>query len=339
MIPDFGLITNIYHVQTHAMKHLDELRKELTPICEDLEVYRLRYLKKAKNAQRLLIVPILLFLGSLAGMFFYDHLYFYFILGMIAAALLLAFIYIKLYNELIQAYQTKFKSLLIEKIVRGLYPNMKYQPSGFMPKNDFYKSGIFARKGRVDENYTGADYFEGIVSNVPIRFSEISTTQLRGKNTTVLFSGIFMVLDVEKEFEGITLILPDDYEQHFGELGVQLQASLAHIQNSELIYLEEHPDFEQKFRIFSTNTQETLNLLNEELLDNILWIRNRYNSEISIAFKDKAIYLAIHLGYRGLFDANIHKSLTEDDELFNRIYAELVTCFRLVKHFPTTHLN
>lgn len=319
------------------MKHLNELRAELAPIRADLEIYRLRYLKKAKSAQMLLIFPLLLFIGSIVGMFLLYDYYFYFVIAMILSTLLTAFIYLKLYSPQIQDYQKKFKSVLLEKIVHALYPDMQYKADGYIAKEVFYKSDIFS--GKADEGYTGEDYFEGVINNVPIRFSEVNAKRLKGKNTTVLFSGIFMVLDVKKEFKGTTLVLPDDYEQLFGQLAVQLQAKLVRIEGSELIYLKKNPNFEDKFVIYSTEKQEALDILNDSMLDNLLWIRNRYNSELSIAFKGGFVYLAISLGYKGLFDADIHKSLTKNDELFDRIYAELVTCFRLVKHLPIKHLN
>jgi hypothetical protein len=317
-------------------KDLDQIQKDLAPIRQQLEALRLKWLKKLRGAQALMAVPILLFIGAVAGMLFLPSFYFYFVLLMVLAAILLAVIYMQLVTKPVDKYRSEFKSMLLEKIVHELYPHMTYQPTAFIPKKDFYASHIF--HGKADEGYQGEDYFEGVINKVPVRFSEVTAHQLSGKNTTVLFSGIFMILDVKKEFKGNTFVLPDNFEKILGQVALTVQEVL-HRLKGELVYLKDNPDFERKFAIFSTDKEEALEILTNEMLDSILWIRDQFNSEISIAFQDGYVYIAIPLNHRHLFEANINKSLVKDEQLLERIYAELGTCLELIDHLPLQHLH
>src|SRR5690606_30629397 len=97
----------------------------------------------------------------------------------------------------------------------------------------------------------------------------------------------------QKQFTGTTLILPDNYEKLFGNFAVQLQSKFVRIKGSELVYIKDKPIFEEHFMIYSTHKEDVLNYLYPDLLDNILWIRNKYKSEIAISFKEDSVYLAI----------------------------------------------
>ena len=319
------------------MKNLEQLKSSMQEVIERLEAERKRQLSAFKLIQKLLVIPIILFVAAAASMLIIPQFWYLAIALMVGASALLGWMYVQQLQKPKQLYREQFKSQFFKEMVANFYPSMHYQPDNYVPKVDFYKSHLF--HGKANEGYTGEDYFSGVVAGMNMRFSEVNAQQLVGKNEVTLFNGIFMVLDIQTQLKGATFIVPDNYEQWLGQLAVKIQDQLDVLREGDLLHLDNAPDFENKFAIYSTNIPEARMILTQELIDSVLWIRKTFESQISLAFQDQQLYIAIPLGHERLFEPELNKSLTADNEMLQRIFAELKSCFDLIHKLPLDQLR
>lgn len=314
------------------MKDLATIQKELAPVQKSLEQYRLDQLKLVNRGKIILTIPIVLFFGCIAGMsIFYPNYMLIFLVGMGACALATVWLYLNAYLNYIQNYQKKFKSTLLEKIVYSVEPDMHYDTSRYIEEKEFDASGLFDTEAY--QGYSGEDYFEGTIGGLPVKFSEIVAKNLSGKNTIDLFNGIFMIVDVKTSFKGRTFVLPEKSENFIDRFNKNMQG---HADRGELITLDHNPTFEQYFAIYTDNKEEANRILSDDMLEGILDVRKTFDSDISISFQDKKglVYIAVAIGTRNLLEPSITESLITDNKVIDRICAELMTCFEIVRELP-----
>ncbi|MCP4439464.1 MAG: DUF3137 domain-containing protein [Aureispira sp.] len=314
------------------MKDLATIQKELASVQKLLEEYRLDQLKMANRGKSLLALPMILFVACIIGMaVFYPDYTLLFLIGMGLCAAATVWLYFNAYLKYIQNYQHKFKSTLLEKIVHSVKPDMSYAPTKYISEAEFDASGLFDTEAY--EGYGGEDLFEGTIGGLPVRFSEIVAKNLSGKNTVDLFNGIFMIVDVKTSFKGKTFVLPEKSENFIDRFNKNIQG---HTDRGELMNMEHQEKFERYFAIYTDTPDEAKRILSDDMLEGILEVRKTFNSDISMSFQDRKglVYIAVAIGSRNLLEPNINESLSKDNKVVDRICAELMTCFEIVKELP-----
>ncbi|MCH2043522.1 MAG: DUF3137 domain-containing protein [Saprospiraceae bacterium] len=314
------------------MKKLEQIQAEIAPIRQNLENYRLDFLKKSNNGRNLLFVPAILAIGCFVGMYLAYNYVFVFLGLLILCALLFVWLYNNKFKAPISEYHSKFKSVLLQKIVHELKPDMEYRPAGYIDQSDFRKSLLF--NNTPNEGYTGEDYFEGKISNLPIKFSEINAKHFLGKNAVNLFQGIFIIVDVDKPFYGKTFILPDLSDAWIGGIKQNIKKDLGKLGRGQLLYLEEHPEFEKYFAIYTTDHKEAKQILTEEMLDSIMELRALFDTDFYMSFQNEEGFVYIAVPMPSILRPNIRKSISENDTELNRMYQQLSTCFKIIKKLP-----
>jgi heme/copper-type cytochrome/quinol oxidase subunit 4 len=210
-------------------------------------------------------------------------------------------------------FVTEFKLNLIQNIVKFFDDSLVYKPDNCISQNDFKSSGLFPQK--IDK-YEGDDYVEGVIGQTKIRFSEIhafieESSGNNKKQYEEIFSGIFFIGDFNKNFNGKTIIMPDNMEKHFGRFAKFMQG-LIHAYG-ELIKLED-VEFENEFVVYSNDQIESRYILSTSLMQRILNFKKKANSHIMMSFVNSQIYIAIPL--RGkLFEPKIFGKLLDEKTL------------------------
>ena len=314
------------------MKKLEDIKTKLAPVRRDLENYRLACLQKSNMGKTLLFIPIIPTLGCLVGIYLVYKYVLVFLGLMVLCALLFVWLYNNKYKAPIHEYHNKFKSVLLQKIVHELKPNMEYRPAGYINQKDFRKSLLF--NNTPNEGYRGEDYFEGVLSGLPVKFSEINAKHFLGKNVVSLFQGIFMIIDVNKQFKGKTFILPDLSDAWIGGIKQNVKKDLGKIGRGQLLYLEDRPTFEKYFAIYTTNDAEAKQILGDAMLDSIVELHELFNTDFYMSFQDEGGLVYIAIPMPSILRPDITKSISENDQELNRMYTQLATCFRIIKTLP-----
>ncbi|NQT27975.1 MAG: DUF3137 domain-containing protein, partial [Candidatus Omnitrophica bacterium] len=204
-------------------------------------------------------------------------------------------------------YVSKFKTGIIEKIVTCVDENLKYSKNGRIPQNTFAKSKIF--KHRID-SYKGDDYVRGRLGQTEVEFSEIHaqyvTRDSKGrKSYHTIFKGLFFVADFNKEFKGVTIVLPDVAEKMLGGLGTMFQSW--NKGRGQLVKLED-PEFEKMFVVYGEDQVGARYILSMSLMRRITDFKNKTKRQIHLSFIRSHIFIAISYR-RDLFEPRIFRTL------------------------------
>ncbi|MBL4654337.1 MAG: DUF3137 domain-containing protein, partial [Bacteroidia bacterium] len=166
--------------------------------------------------------------------------------------------------------------------------------------------------------YYGEDFLQGKKGKILFRFSELHTqTYLkdhRGRKAYMtIFQGLFFVAKFKRRFKGQTVILPDTAQKLFGKFGKEIQ-KLNWFRDD----LVEVPDqeFGKEFVVYSSDPDETKNLLTEQLAKRILDFRNATGHRLSMSFIENCVNVAIPLNL-DLFEPPLYSSMLDFETIFD----------------------
>lgn len=288
----------------------------LLPVLNELELKRKEGLKKGYIAGAVIFA-----IGAGISFFLFggDIMH-----GIIAIFLTIAAIYGAIVFFL-RDFVREFKEKVISSIVTFISPDLKYNQSSHISRDKFRSSEIFTK--RIDR-YNGEDCVSGMVDKTQIEFSEIHaeekhvTRDSKGRRQTryvTIFKGLFFIADFNKEFKGLTLVLPDMAERTLGKFFGQAMQKMNISRKGELIKLED-VNFEKEFVVYGDDQVEARYILSPALMSRILEFRKKSKYEIHLSFKASKVYLAITTNknmfeppkFKSVVDFSIAKDYYED---------------------------
>lgn len=187
----------------------------------------------------------------------------------------------------------RFKNEIIAEIIRFIEPNLKYYPNKYISRAEFTASRLFKRE---PDKYVGDDYVSGKLGSTAIQFSEIHTFyKVRSSDDNKerdekIFSGLFIIADFNKDFQGRTFVLPDKWERKVGRLAHFFQSTEKFY--GELVKMED-PEFEKYFKVYSSDQIEARYILSTSLMRRIIDFRKKTGIEILMSFVNSNLYLAL----------------------------------------------
>jgi len=186
---------------------------------------------------------------------------------------------------------------VVGAVARYVDPGLRYDPDGHISPEQFRASGIF---NHSIDRFQGEDYVAGRIGATAIEFSELhaqyKTTTSTGKTTQThwhtIFRGLFVIADFNKEFRGMTVVLPDVAEKALGWLGQKLQDAFDFVRRGELVKLED-PEFEREFAVYGDDQVEARYVLSPSLMERLLAFKRKAGRQVYFAFVRSKAYIAI----------------------------------------------
>ena len=197
-------------------------------------------------------------------------------------------------------FKQRYKHNLIAQVVRFFGPDFEYQPENSVSENRFLQSRIFEQS--IDR-FKGEDYISGTAGKTRFECSELhaeyktTSTDSKGRRQTqwhTIFKGLYFAADFNKNFNGITLVLPDVAEASFGWLGQKLQG-MNFSRPGELVKLED-PEFEKLFVVYGTDQVEARYILSPALMRRLVDVRRKIGRAVHLSFKDACVFVAMDPG-------------------------------------------
>ncbi len=276
--------------RSFPMAGLDESLAELRELRDATRKKALTY------SAAIIGATILLSLGALviSG----DFLAFVLVPGIILAVVV--------YTQMMGGVQLKYKKLVVPALLNELDPGLSYNPSGYIPREEFRRSKIFSQSA---DSYSGEDLVSGSYKGIPVRFCELKVQEKHsdGKHTSyqTFFSGVFMVADFNKDFKCRHWVLSDTAEAAFGQVVGNFFQKLCLPGRGHMTRMED-PAFEKKFVVYTEDDVEARYILTPKLMRTMLNLSERFRkgvSKIGFAFMDSNVYIAIPIeGGRDLFE-------------------------------------
>ena len=212
-------------------------------------------------------------------------------------------------DELFRKYPADFKNTITRKILTFINPSLTYSAQTYISKQDFQKCNLFG--GRI-EQYTGSDLIEGRIGRTDIKFSYIKADRSNDNEDSEIFQGLFIVVDMNKEFHGQTLIYPNTAEKFLGPFGKILNSLV--LQNGERIELE-NPDFNNEFVVYSSDQIEARYILTPDLMERVLEFKDNFRFSLCFSFTRSRVYIAVTQ-----FTKTINPRIFVDISDFNTCY-------------------
>jgi len=239
------------------------------------------------------------------------------------------------YHYVTRGYIRDFKANVMVKVIRLVDEGLTYAPAAGMTESVYADSRLFP--SHVDR-YSCEDKVSGVIGKTAVEFSEVHSEyktehrDSKGRQHTewhTIFKGLFFAADFNKNFNGLTLVLPDTAQNWFGEaLGSFLQSH--NIGRPDLVKLED-PEFEKLFVVYGSDQVEARYILSPSLMERMTSYRKKTGRKVHFSFNKSKIYVAISCDenlfepriFRTMLDLSIVKKYIDDVKLAVEIVDDL----------------
>ena len=166
----------------------------------------------------------------------------------------------------------------VQQKIISFFGDFKYKHQQTLPAITLNESHLF--HGFHTQN--GDDYFIGEYQGVGITVSEETLITGHGKNKHNVFSGIIIELEMNKNFNGQTVV--------FAKSFFRLPRSTPKMSQVVL----EDPGFNKKFKVYATDQVEARFLLTTVFMENVIKLKEMYHGKtVELSFFDNNVLIAI----------------------------------------------
>ncbi|MCU0849320.1 MAG: DUF3137 domain-containing protein [Spirochaetes bacterium] len=316
------------------MKTLAELEafheSDLRPDLQDLESLRL---KKREKIRKLRFIMISLFFIPVGPASYFlapfgegdtdgEKIFFMILFQSIYILIIFCIFAVKRTNTRLSYEKApEFKSLIIERIVKFIDPELTYEPKKRISIDDYLNSRIFY----FDKNteLRGDDMVTGSIGKTDFAFSEINTyniwTDSKGNTITCdIFHGLFFFANFNKNFKGTTFVFPRKRKKNFGRIrGILINfcficpVLITRMKKNYGAPIKlEDPRFKKEFVVYGSDQIEARYILSTALMKRICDYREKTGKYIGISFVENRVHVAIAYPY-GLFEVDIDESILD----------------------------
>ncbi|HET9003375.1 MAG TPA: hypothetical protein VFN39_05160, partial [Gemmatimonadaceae bacterium] len=127
------------------------------------------------------------------------------------AVLLVGLVAANARREVTKAY----KGLVVHRVVKALGDGLTYRPDSSLTEQAFLAMDLFADRPTT---FSSEDEISGRKNNVSYSIHEVSATRREQKRTIVVFGGLMIRLDFNKNFRGRTNVVPNGEAVSTGSL-------------------------------------------------------------------------------------------------------------------------
>ncbi|PCH93306.1 MAG: hypothetical protein COB85_07305 [Bacteroidetes bacterium] len=316
------------------MSELEDFKKfyeeKLIPHLSDLEVER-KKIYVGLIAFMILFFSIVFssvyYLGGFHNFSLSDHSNKDFLISLLLLvfwAMVGVLVYKKLFETRLNDIRGKFKRSVIVKIVEYVDPSLAYNEDKLISQHEYDESKIFPVKAH---RFRGEDYIVGSDGSTSYKFSELHSRYImkdhRGRKLFItIFHGLFFIANLQKEFKGETIILPDTAHKLFGSFGDFVQKH--NIFRDKVIKVD-NADFSKEFVVYGNNEEESASILTDSLMNRITDFKKKSGHNVHISFVGSKINVAISLT-QDLFEPPIYGSMLDFEAIYeNCRYLRLAT--------------
>lgn len=214
-----------------------------------------------------------------------------------------------------KAFESKLKSKIMH-VVSSCFGNMVWSQSyPFEKSENFVSAGLFTEFTRqiID------DRFIGTYKGVPIDIIEAEYIRGSGKNSTTVFKGLCIKLDMNKNFKGHTVLMEDTMFH---------KSPLSHLRHTEL----EDIKFEKRYDVFTDDEVEARYILTPTFMEKLAGIK--------MAFRCKAVRCAFYQGQlliamkptKDLFSLGSLVKPVTDTKQFQQLCNQFVSVLNLIDY-------
>ncbi len=221
-----------------------------------------------------------------------------------------------------KSFENKIKKLIMPVLMSAI-PGFDWLQTPPVKKEDIQNCMIIPFSKKV--SYSFDDCFVGKYRNVNVALSECKCDLGNHNNKKTIIEGAFIKFDMNKNFEGVTVIRPRDpgYRDKYDDLKREKMSEV------EL----EDPEFSKKFVVYSTDQIEARYLITTAFMERFKQVEDAFDADFSYcSFSGKSIYIAPHTG-RDMFNLCSLVKPIVNREQFETLFNEFASILAMVDHF------
>jgi len=184
------------------------------------------------------------------------------------------------------------------KIIKSLCKTFSYSAVNPFPVELYKSCGLFSPSY---DTASSEDHVVGQLEKTQFELQEIRTfnketyKDSKGNRRTryiPIFKGILFLADFNKNFKGHTVVKTDMAEKTLGLLGRSAQRLFSATSSLKLVELE-NQEFEDQFKVLSTDPVEARYILSASFMEAITRLRGKYGTGVQVSFLNSTIVIAI----------------------------------------------
>jgi len=178
-------------------------------------------------------------------------------------------------------YKSDVKQNIFPRIFDFIDANYKQYKFNYKVKDKLSNSLIIPNHdSSLSEDFISSEY-----KDVSINIFETKLTKRRGKRTKTIFKGIFITLDMNKNFLGTTILKKDA-----GKIGNWISNKLSSLERAKL----EDPVFEKQFEVYTNDQVEARFILTPDLMERIASLSNMFDgAKVQASFYNNKLLLMV----------------------------------------------
>ncbi len=170
---------------------------------------------------------------------------------------------------------------------------------------------------------SGDDYFIGTYKNVSMTIAEQKLVYHGRKNSHTVFKGILILLDMNKSFQGQTVVFNDYGAFNFLHSLSCIGTKLQNIKLEDVL-------FEKKFEVYGTNQIEARYLLTPAFIERVLQVCKLFcGNKIQFSFFNNRLLLAISTN-KNMFETSSLFSITTNRRRINQAFEQILSVMSIV---------
>ncbi len=226
----------------------------------------------------------------------------------------------------VATYKSSVKATIFPNVFSFFGEKYTYKESSPLSALELQKSEIVPE---FDEETT-EDYVKGTYSDVGIELMEAklytitrntSSSSRSYKTRSIIFHGIYVLIDMNKKFSGQTIVRKDS-----GMIGNFFQKKSTSLQKVKL----EDPIFESKFEVYSSDQVEARYLLTTTFMERLIQLSELFGlSKIECSFYDDKLLISIPSKIDMFETSSIFEPATFEEDI-RTILTEMKLIFQII---------
>ncbi len=212
----------------------------------------------------------------------------------------------------VRSYRNSFKRKAVDAALKSIDSSLCIEPEAGMSEREFVNTQLFTES---PDRFNSEDQVTGKAGKTSFAFSEVNaeyktvTTDNKGRRQEQwheILKGIVFTADFNKNFQGITVVRPNDMGSKIGGW-IKKAVPIFFSTQSALVELE-NASFSKTFITHSTDQVEARYILTPAMMDKICELDSKCRYTISLSFINTRLYIAFPLT-ENYFEPPIYKSL------------------------------
>jgi len=199
---------------------------------------------------------------------------------------------------MVKNFKNKLRDEIISQGLNSIDKHVTYQPENLIPRSEVAHSDMYKS---YYEDHIGDSYIKGQFYDIQMELSILHLcTTTANSSLMTYFRGLFFVIDLISDYKGYDFsLVPDDESLHYSEA-----EGLA--KDYKIIFSHSTDVNDEDFKCMNSDVRK---LLSPNLISLLLDVKRIFDRNISLAIRDKKLYIGFDGGKMKLINIKLFKSI------------------------------